>query len=108
MTSAVREFSAARGNAPAQVAGSLPREGPHGPRPLIVRAPSGGAIGGQPQVRRGRRPNDKGVTVRKTTRKMWAAAAGVTGIALLATACSSGGSTTPAATEKATTAASTE
>ncbi len=46
--------------------------------------------------------------MRKTTRKMWAAAAGVTGIALLATACSSGGSTTPAATEKATTAASTE
>lgn len=46
--------------------------------------------------------------MRKTTRKMWAAAAGVTGIALLATACSSGGSTTPAATDKATTAASTE
>jgi len=42
--------------------------------------------------------------VRKTTRKMWAAAAGVTGIALLATACSSGGSTTPAATDKASTA----
>lgn len=31
---------------------------------------------------RGRRPTDKGVIVRKTTRKMWAAAAGVTGIAL--------------------------
>jgi len=31
--------------------------------------------------------------VRKTTRKMWAAAAGVTGIALLATACSSGSGT---------------
>ncbi|MGV8978057.1 MAG: extracellular solute-binding protein [Cellulomonas sp.] len=47
--------------------------------------------------------------MRKTTRKMWAAAAGVTGIALLATACSSGGTTTPAATDKATTpAASTE
>ena len=43
---------------------------------------------------------DKGVIVRKTTRKMWAAAAGVTGIALLATACGSsngGGSGEPAA-----------
>ena len=41
--------------------------------------------------------------MRKTTRKMWVAAAGVTGIALLATACSSG-STTPAASGGATTA----
>jgi len=42
---------------------------------------------------------DKGVIVRKTTRKMWAAAAGVTGIALLATACGSSdsGSGEPAA-----------
>lgn len=44
--------------------------------------------------------------MRKTTRKMWAAAAGVTGIALLATACSSSsspaGSSTTASNEKVT------
>jgi cellobiose transport system substrate-binding protein len=40
-------------------------------------------------VRRRSRPTDKGVTVRKTTRKFLAATAGVASIALLATACSS-------------------
>ena len=84
-----RQFSAARGNAPAHCGWERDHAGSTGP-PDVRRPHCGGRTTGALGVRRGRRPTDKGVIVRKTTSKMWAAAAGVTGIALLATACSSG------------------
>jgi cellobiose transport system substrate-binding protein len=51
-------------------------------------------------------PTDKGVTVRKSNSRMWALAAGATGVAMLATGCASGttsgDATTASTTEKIT------